>query len=343
MNPLSKQAIKNQLTGALISGVLTAIFMYLLFFRGWQSLAAGICIGFFVYLGIAAYSNKIEKRYLRRTNLFIVLLINSLVQIIIIFITAWLFVGIFYVGGDFGKMNSNFSNLISSFFIIGILFGLLLSVFFNFYSIVTTLIGKNILGKLFLGMYRNPVETDRVFMFLDIAASTSIAEKTGHLKFLSLVNDFFTDIAEPIGQTKGEIYKYVGDEVIVTWKTKDAIQHANCIRCFLLIDELMLKRSDYYLKKYNIIPGYKAGLHGGLAVTGELGYTKREIAYMGDVLNTTARIEEACKTFDKRLLISEVIMQQLELPIQVMATEVGNVKLRGKTNEMRLFSIEQAR
>jgi len=63
MNPLSKQAIKNQLTGALISGVLTAIFMYLLFFRGWQSLAAGICIGFFVYLGIAAYSNKIEKRY----------------------------------------------------------------------------------------------------------------------------------------------------------------------------------------------------------------------------------------------------------------------------------------
>ena len=109
-----------------------------------------------------------------------------------------------------------------------------------------------------------------------------------------------------------------------------------------MIDELMLKRSDYYLKKYDIVPGYKAGLHGGLAVTGELGYTKREIAYMGDVLNTTARIEEACKTFDKRLLISEVIMQQLELPVQVIATEVGNVKLRGKTNEMRLFSIEQS-
>lgn len=342
MNLIAKQELKNTLTGAVISGLLTAVFMYVLFFRGYQSIAAGACIGFFTYLGIAFYTNKIVKRYLRKANLFVLLIINSLVQVLIIFINAWLFVGIFYVGGDFNKMIGNFPNLLGSYFIIGILFGLLLSVFFNFYYIVTTLIGKNILGKLFVGMYRNPLETDRVFMFLDIASSTSIAEKTGHLKFLSLVNDFFTDIAEPIRQTKGEIYKYVGDEVIVTWKTKDAIQHANCIRCFLLIDELMLKRSDYYLKKYDIVPGYKAGLHGGLAVTGELGYTKREIAYMGDVLNTTARIEEACKIFDKRLLISEVIMQQLELPVQVIATEVGNVKLRGKTNEMRLFSIEQS-
>jgi adenylate cyclase len=341
MNPLSKQAIKNQLTGAIISGFITAIFMYVLFFREWQSIAAGICIGFFVYLGIAGYSNKIEKKFLRKTNLFVVLVINSLVQIIIIFITAWLFVGIFYVGGDFGKMISNFSDLISSYFIIGIVFGLLLSVFFNFYSIVTTLIGKNILGKLFLGMYRNPVETDRVFMFLDIASSTSIAEKTGHLKFLSLVNDFFYDLTESVRQTKGEIYKYVGDEVIITWKTKEAVDKANCIRCYFMIEENMANRNDFYMKKYGLVPGFKAGMHGGLSVTGELGYTKREIAYMGDVVNTTARIEEACKTFNKRFLVSESLLNQMDLPSGLMALEVGNVKLRGKENELKLFSLER--
>jgi len=246
MNTISKQELKSQLTGAFISGFVTAIFMYVAFYSGFQSLAAGACIGFFVYIGIAYYSNKIVKLYLRKTNLFIVLLLNSLVQVLIIFTIAWLFVGIFYVGGDFGKMFSNFSNLLSSFFIVGIIFGLLLSVFFNFYSIVTTLIGKNILGKLFLGMYRNPAETDRVFMFLDITSSTTIAEKIDHLKFLSLVNDFFFDIADPIRKTKGEIYKYVGDEVIVTWKMKDAIDNANCLQCFLLIDELILQRSEYY-------------------------------------------------------------------------------------------------
>jgi adenylate cyclase len=340
MKLLFKQELKSQFTGAFISGAVTAVFMYLLFYSGARSIYAGSCIGFFTYLGISAYSRRIEKRYLRKTSLFIVLLINSLVQVTIIFIMAWLFVGIFYLDGDFSILTKDFSRLFSSYFIIGVIFGLLLSLFFNFYSIVSTLIGQNILGKLFLGMYRNPVETDRVFMFLDIVSSTSIAEKTGHLKFLSLINDFFTDVSEPIRQTKGEIYKYVGDQVIVTWKTKDAIKDANCIRCFLLIDALILQRSEIYLNKYGIIPGYKAALHGGLVVTGELGYVKREIAYMGDVLNTTARIEEACSTYNKRLLISEYLLNQLELPAGINSHKVGNVKLRGKENELGLYSID---
>jgi adenylate cyclase len=340
MNPFLIQELKSQVPRAIISGVLTALFMYVLFFKGYQSIVAGTCIGFCVYFSISFYTNKIEKKYLRKTNLFIVLLLNSVVQGLIIFIISWLFVGIFYAGGDFGKMLSNFSNLFDSFFVIGIIFGLLLSVFFNFYSIVTTLIGKNILGKLFLGMYRNPIETDRVFMFLDLASSTSIAEKTGHLKFLSLVNDFFYDITEPVRLTKGEIYKYVGDEVIVTWKTKDAVDKANCIRCFFLIDEFVAKKAPYYIEKYGIVPGFKAGMHGGLSVTGELGYTKREIAFMGDVVNTTARIEEACKTYGKRLIVSEFLISRINLPAGISAVEVGNVKLRGKENELRLFSIE---
>ncbi len=61
---------------------------------------------------------------------------------------------------------------------------------------------------------------------------------------------------------------------------------------------------------------------------------------MGDVLNTTARIEEACKTYNKRLLISEYLLNQMKLPIGIMAAEVGNIKLRGKENELRLFAVE---
>ncbi len=341
MNPVSKQNLKNQIIGSGISGGLTAIFMYLLFYQGYQSIVAGLCIGFFVYMAISIYTNNFERKYLRKANLFVVLLINSLAQILIIFITSWFFVGIFYAGGDFGKMMINFSTLVTGFFATGILFGLVLSVFFNFYSIVTTIIGKNILGKLFLGMYRNPSESERIFMFLDITSSTTIAEKIGHLKFLSLVNDFFYDITQPISQTKGEIYKYVGDEVIITWKTKEGIAKGNCIRCFFMIEDKINQKADYYLRKYGVVPGFKAGLHGGLAVTGELGYTKREIAFMGDVVNTTARIEEACKTYGKRFIVSEYLMQKMDAIPRVTFNHVGNVKLRGKETELNLFAVEK--
>jgi adenylate cyclase len=188
-------------------------------------------------------------------------------------------------------------------------------------------------------MYRNPIEVDRVFMFLDIKSSTAIAEKIGHQKFLSLVNDFFYDITEPIFQTKGEIYKYVGDEAIITWKTKDAVSDANCIKCFFLIQKTIEKKASYYQNKYGVVPEFKAGLHGGLAVTGELGYTKREIAFMGDVVNTAARIEEACKTFDEPILVSEDLVNQMNRQDAYTFKEAGKAKLRGKEKEMALFKV----
>ena len=339
MKSVEKQQFKKSLKTGLISAVITIVFMYLFYYPGWQSIAAGLCIGFLIPVIISLYTDKIVRRHLIKLNLLVLLSLNTLVHLVVIFVVAIFFVVIFYMKGNFKLIFDDLSFFYNRFFIIGIAFGLGLSLIFNFFSILNTLTGRNMLGKLFIGMYRNPIEVNRVFMFLDIKSSTSIAEQIGHLKFLSLVNDFFYDIAEPVRQTKGEIYKYVGDEAIVTWKTKDAIAGANCIRCFSLIESVIKGKSDNYMKKYGIVPEFKAGIHGGLLVTGELGYTRREIAYMGDVLNTAARIEEVCKSYDKKLLISKDLADLINDAGEIQLTEVGKVKLRGKEKEMLLFSI----
>lgn len=341
MKLVTRNIITLHLGRAIFASILTSLFMYLLVYKDKTSIFAGLCIGFFIYIGIAFYTDFFEKRFLRKTNLIMMLLLNVVIQVLIIFCTAWIFVWLFYLKADPGMFFLDYSFLINSYFIVGTLFGLTLSFFFNFYSIVSTLVGPHILRKLLFGLYRNPKETSRVFMFLDITSSTTIAEQIGHVKFMSLVNDFFFDLAEPVQKTNGEIYKYVGDEAIITWKMNHAVTRANCINCFFLMDELINERRDYYLKKYGLVPGFKAGLHGGIAITGQVGYIKREIAYMGDVLNTTARIEEACKTFGKRFLVSEDLINQIQLPPDLIKSEVGNVKLRGKEKELRLFSVEK--
>ena len=61
-------------------------------------------------------------------------------------------------------------------------------------------------------------------MFLDIKSSTTIAEKLGHNSYFKLLNDFFADITDSILYNKGEIYQYVGDEVVVSWKVKNGIR-----------------------------------------------------------------------------------------------------------------------
>ncbi|MCB2219945.1 MAG: adenylate/guanylate cyclase domain-containing protein [Bacteroidetes bacterium] len=341
-----KKFEKRQLYGLLeigvISAVITAIFMYFIYYRGWQSIGAGLSIGFSIPLAISLYTENFFKRYLIRTHLIVMLIVNTLAHLIIIVVISTLFVGIFYMKADFKYMFSNPDHIFNRFFAIGISFGVFLSLAFNFFAILNTLIGKHILGRLFIGMYRHPREVDRVFMFIDINNSTAIAEKIGHLKFMSMVNDFFFDLAEPVRNTRGEIYKYVGDEAIITWNSQDALLKGNCIQCFLNIQDRIQTKIDHYQSKYGVVPDFKAGIHGGLVITGELGYTKREIAFMGDILNTTSRIEETCKTLNEPLLISKSIVDQLKGKSNYNFREVGPIKLRGKEKELVLYGIESA-
>jgi len=204
---------------------------------------------------------------------------------------------------------------------------------------ISRLLGDGVLMKILMGKYNKPVEEERIFMFLDMKSSTPHAEKLGHEKFYALLNSCFHEITEPVLLTKAEIYQYVGDEIVFTWRKKDGIEDANCLKIFFLIkDKINQKRSEYE-DKYGIIPEFKAGLHFGNVIVGQIGDIKREIVFNGDVLNTTSRIQELCNSYNKELLISRRLLAQLKLPANYTQEHLGSVKLKGKETEVNIFSI----
>ena len=181
-------------------------------------------------------------------------------------------------------------------------------------------------------------EVERVFMFLDITSSTSIAENLGHVKYFELLNDFFNDLAKPIEDHKGEIYQYVGDEVVVSWALEEGISDANCLNCFFDILETIDELSFKYLEKYEMVPTFKAGMHFGKVSTGTIGTIKKEIIYTGDVLNTTSRIEGQCNQHNVNLLLSKDLMKKLPNEDQFNFVEIGEISLRGKSSFVTLFT-----
>ncbi len=144
------------------------------------------------------------------------------------------------------------------------------------------------------GRYQTPRLENRIFMFLDLNGSTRIAEKLGAASYHSLLKDFFADITDPILENRGNIYQYVCDEVVIAWEDADGLKSAHCIRCFFEIKEVIQNRRAYYLKRYGLLPSFKAGIHSGKVIAGEVGIVKRGITYSGDVLNTTSRILGKC-------------------------------------------------
>ncbi|HMS64275.1 MAG TPA: adenylate/guanylate cyclase domain-containing protein, partial [Ignavibacteria bacterium] len=199
----------------------------------------------------------------------------------------------------------NMSNFVTSKdFYAMLTYCIVLIFFINFIRQINRLMGQNVLLNYVMGKYQLPLEEELIFMFLDLKSSTTIAEKIGLQKNHEFLNDFFYDMTDPILESKGIIYQYVGDEIVITWHMKDGTNDLNCINCFFKIQNKILGKKEKYLKKFDVYPEFKAGLHCGKVITGEIGDIKKDIVYHGDTVNTSSRIQYECNTHNKTLLIS---------------------------------------
>ena len=171
--------------------------------------------------------------------------------------------------------------------------------------------------------------------------STALAERLGELAFHRLVNRFVVDLGEAITARRGEIHKYVGDEVIATWRAADGIAGARCVlACFEALDRLA-RLAPLYQRDFGAAVECRAGLHLGPVVAGEMGAVKREIAFLGDTVNTTARVKEFCRQTGNRVLASAALVDRLDLPAGILKRPLGDLRLRGKQSDLALYALER--
>jgi len=208
------------------------------------------------------------------------------------------------------------------------------------YSAVSENMGHSVLRNLVLGRYHKPTIEKRIFMFLDMKDSTRIAEQLAHVLYFELLSDYYDVMAEAIVKYHGEVYQYIGDEVVITWRSAAGIENENCLNCFFAIRENLKREKELFLNKYGILPRFKAGMHIGEVTTGELGALKREIVYTGDVLNTAARLQGRCNTYQKNCLISGDLLRMLPEASAFKIEHQGNEVLKGKEGLTTIFSVE---
>ncbi len=209
-----------------------------------------------------------------------------------------------------------------------------------FYSEVSENIGHGVLSNFFTGKYHRAKEEERIFMFLDMKSSTTIAEKLGHERYFEMLRDYYTDFSDPIIRYAGEIYQYVGDEVVVTWKLEHGLKDNNCIHCFFGMQQALVAQSEKYTREFGLVPGFRAGLHFGKVTTGEIGALKKEIVFTGDVLNTTSRIQGLCKPHGVAVLLSDVLAEALHSEPGLILTRLGETELRGRDEKIGISTIE---
>ncbi|MEQ9591352.1 MAG: adenylate/guanylate cyclase domain-containing protein, partial [Cyclobacteriaceae bacterium] len=209
-----------------------------------------------------------------------------------------------------------------------------------FYSEISEHVGHGVLLNFFTGKYHQPKQEKRIFMFLDMKSSTTIAERLGHIRYIDLLRWYYRDLSDPIINCEGEVYQYVGDEVVVSWKYDKGIVDNNCLKCFFAMKEALQRQAEKYRQRFGLAPTFKAGIHCGEVTTGEVGALKKEIVFTGDVLNATARIQSLCNQFEVDLLVSADLIQLLDMNEVNAFRSIGNIELRGKVETLELYTID---
>jgi adenylate cyclase len=207
---------------------------------------------------------------------------------------------------------------------------------------VNSKFGQGDFWNMIRGRYNTPKEEKRIFMFLDLNASTTTAEQLGNEAYHSLLKDFFADITVPILENKGNIYQYVGDEVVIAWNYEDGKENLQCLRCFFDMKLEIAKKKDKYFRRYGMVPSFKAGIHCGRVIAGEVGIIKRDITYSGDVLNTTSRILGKCGELNEEVIASSDLVSELLLLKDYITRPLGAIKLKGKEKEVGLIALNIA-
>jgi adenylate cyclase len=196
-----------------------------------------------------------------------------------------------------------------------------------------------VLGYFVAGVYHRPKAEERLFLFLDLTGSTQLAERLGSARYFELLRRFVDDLSEPVLETGGEIYQYAGDEVVITWQMDAGLREAACIRCFFDIRAAIRRESVRYERDFGVVPAFRGGLHGGPVTAGELGDLRRQIVFVGDILNTAARLEEYAKRTGHDLVVSGAVLGKITLPPGVRATSCGELALRGKEASVAAYGL----
>lgn len=207
------------------------------------------------------------------------------------------------------------------------------------YGAISDNLGHDVLTNFFTGKYHQPTVEQRIFMFLDMKDSTTLAEQLGHVQYFKLLSAYYDTFSNSIIDHRGEVYQYIGDEIVISWPMELGVARANCIRCFFAMQEALEDRHEQFQKQFGVNPKFKAGLHAGQVTTGEIGDLKKEIAFSGDVLNVTARIQGLCNEYRADLLISGSLLGLLDLCDAFKTRHLGQRLLKGRDEPVEVYNV----
>jgi class 3 adenylate cyclase len=180
-----------------------------------------------------------------------------------------------------------------------------------------------------------PVLTTATILYTDIADFTRIAETMAPARLVDMLNEYFSAVIKPITCYGGVVSQFQGDAMLVTFNVPvDDPDHADhAVAAAVEMLDIVAGRTfaDVELR-------VRVGINTGEVIAGPVGSGDR-VSYTvyGDAVNSAARLEQLCKEFGVRALVSEATVKRLvrSYPLET----IGEVPIRGKAQALTVYKL----
>jgi len=177
-------------------------------------------------------------------------------------------------------------------------------------------------------------------LFIDIRASTKLAEEKLPYDVLFILNQFFSEMSSAITETNGHYAQFNGDGLMALYGLMGTEEEG--ARSALKGARAMLNRLDALNKSLaSELPfplRVGIGLHHGEAIVGAMGPPRAQItSAIGDTINIAARLEGLTKAHDVSVIFSQEVAQAAG--VDTAGLERSEVPVRGRTAPVVFFPI----
>ena len=182
--------------------------------------------------------------------------------------------------------------------------------------------------------------TRATMLFSDLRDFTPFVESTHPKQVVSIMNQYFSEMAEAIKRNNGLILQYVGDEIEAVFGAPvPHDDHPDMAANAALEMKRRLVHLNERLKAQGVAPfRHGIGIHTGAVLAGIIGSKERSsYALVGDTVNLASRIQGLTKEFACDIILSQTTHDLVAGAYQMEPLRA--VKVKGKSQEILTYKL----
>jgi adenylate cyclase len=184
--------------------------------------------------------------------------------------------------------------------------------------------------------------TVRAAIFIcDLRGFTTISEHWPRDDVITLLNEYFDTMAEPVERLGGEILKFIGDSLLAIFPLEDEDACGNALRAALEARRGMRAYNVTRRARGQEALGFGLALHVGDVMYGNIGSRDRlDFTVIGPAVNVASRLEGLSKDLRREVLISGPFVRSC--PCGGLGLEaLGAYPLRGVGEPLEVYALPE--